>query len=41
MSGWGADVSAREPITRALDRWRERVEAELDAWLPDATSVPE
>ena len=41
MSGWGADVSAREPITRALDRWRERVEAELDTWLPDATSVPE
>jgi len=29
----------QEPL--ALERWRERVERELDAWLPPATAVPQ
>jgi farnesyl diphosphate synthase len=33
--------SPRETLTQALDRWRDRVEAELDAWLPAASLLPE
>jgi farnesyl diphosphate synthase len=36
-----ASSSPREPLSQALERWRLRVERELDAWLPAATAVPE
>jgi len=29
-----------EPLPLALERWRQRVERELDAWLPPDTTVP-
>jgi farnesyl diphosphate synthase len=37
-------VAARpgiQSLPQALDRWRERVERELDVWLPAASAVPE
>src|SRR6187401_665315 len=33
-------ASTREPLTQSLERWRLRVERELDAWLPAATELP-
>ena len=36
-----AGAGAGEPLSQSLDRWRERVERELDQWLPAATVVPE
>jgi farnesyl diphosphate synthase len=33
--------TAREPLARALDRWRTRVDRELDRWLPADSVVPE
>jgi len=35
-----ATASAREPLSQALERWRLRVERELDAWLPPEAAVP-
>ena len=35
-----AGSSPREPLAQALERWRLRVERELDAWLPTAAAVP-
>ena len=40
MSLQPAGSSPREPLVQALERWRLRVESELDAWLPVATAVP-
>ncbi|HET9693821.1 MAG TPA: farnesyl diphosphate synthase [Steroidobacteraceae bacterium] len=34
-------VGGGEPLARALDRWCDRVERQLDHWLPAATVVPE
>jgi geranylgeranyl pyrophosphate synthase len=31
----------REPLVQSLERWRERVERELDRWLPPDTEIPE
>ncbi|HET7202884.1 MAG TPA: farnesyl diphosphate synthase [Steroidobacteraceae bacterium] len=36
-----ACASGGEPLLRALDRWRDRVERELDRWLPAETEVPQ
>jgi farnesyl diphosphate synthase len=36
-----ATASNREPLPQALERWRQRVEHELDAWLPPESAVPE
>jgi len=33
-------ASTREPLAQSLERWRLRVERELDAWLPAATEMP-
>ena len=35
-----AAATPREPLPLALERWRQRVERELDAWLPPDTTVP-
>ena len=35
-----APPSDGESLPQALERWRLRVERELDAWLPPATAVP-
>ena len=40
MTAQPAASSPREPLAQALERWRLRVERELDAWLPAATEVP-
>jgi farnesyl diphosphate synthase len=36
-----AAARLQEPLTLALERWQQRVERELDAWLPPATAVPQ
>ena len=36
-----APPSDGESLPQALERWRLRVERELDAWLPPATAVPD
>ena len=36
-----AAARLQEPLPLALERWRQRVERELDAWLPPATAVPQ
>jgi farnesyl diphosphate synthase len=41
MSSGTAASGPREPLAEALERWRLRVERQLDAWLPPATAVPE
>ncbi len=41
MSATTSVAGAREPLAHALDRWRERVERELDRWLPADSVVPE
>ena len=41
MSEPGTLRPVREPLARALERWRVRVERELDAWLPPASASPE
>jgi geranylgeranyl pyrophosphate synthase len=33
-------TATREPLAVALDRWRDRVERQLDQWLPAETVVP-
>ncbi len=41
MSGPAAVLAPRETLAQALERWRQRVERQLDAWLPAASrSVP-
>ena len=40
MSFQPAAAAPREPLAGALERWRLRVERELDAWLPAASEVP-
>lgn len=40
MRSHPAAATPREPLPRALERWRQRVERELDAWLPADTTVP-
>jgi farnesyl diphosphate synthase len=40
MSSQPAAAAAREPLPQALERWRLRVERELDAWLPPESIVP-
>jgi geranylgeranyl pyrophosphate synthase len=40
MSAPPAPAAIREPLPQALERWRLRVERELDAWLPLETEVP-
>ena len=37
----GAPVEGGAELGRALERWRERVERQLDRWLPPATALPE
>jgi farnesyl diphosphate synthase len=39
--GAAADVAAYTDLAAQLDRWRRRVEHELDAWLPAETVVPQ
>ena len=41
MSLPAATDATRDDLARSLDRWRARVEAELDRWLPADTVVPE
>jgi len=41
MSGPAAAVAPRETLAQALERWRRRVEQQLDAWLPAETVLPE
>jgi len=36
-----ASVAADRDLAAQLDRWRQRVERELDAWLPADTAVPQ
>jgi farnesyl diphosphate synthase len=36
-----AAARLQEPLPLALECWRQRVERELDAWLPPATAVPQ
>jgi farnesyl diphosphate synthase len=36
-----AAARQHEPLPQALERWQQRVERELDAWLPPATAVPQ
>ena len=40
MNAGSAAAAPRQPLAQALERWRLRVEQELDAWLPAATEVP-
>jgi geranylgeranyl pyrophosphate synthase len=37
----GAPADVAPELDRALVRWRERVERQLDRWLPPATAIPE
>ncbi|HEX9208688.1 MAG TPA: farnesyl diphosphate synthase [Steroidobacteraceae bacterium] len=41
MSDPVAAVAPRETLPQALERWRERVERQLDAWLPADSVVPQ
>jgi geranylgeranyl pyrophosphate synthase len=41
MSAPASAARLQEPLPLALERWRQRVERELDAWLPPATVVPQ
>ena len=41
MSPGSVASKAGEPLAAQLEAWRERVERELDRWLPAATTVPE
>jgi geranylgeranyl pyrophosphate synthase len=40
MTLQSAGTSPRESLAQALESWRLRVERELDAWLPTASTVP-
>ncbi len=40
MSAPPAAPMPHEPLTQALERWRLRVERELDVWLPSASEMP-
>jgi farnesyl diphosphate synthase len=40
MSGPAAVLAPRETLAQALDRWRERVERQLDEWLPAESVSP-